>query len=1081
MLRVLIYVACFAVVVAPVVTQAQQTATAQISGIVQDPSGAGVPGAEVKITQTETQFTRTVISGSDGGYTAPNLPVGPYTMAVSAKGFSIYVQSGIVLQVSSNPVINPILRVGQMTETVQVTSEVTMTETHENSISQVIDQQRIVDLPLNGRQATQLILLSGGSAAAAPGGDVNTSKNYQSQSVTISVAGSQPNTTNYLMDGGDNNDAFSNVNKPFPFPDALQEFSVQTSALPARYGLHSGGVVNLVTKSGSNAFHGDAFEFLRNGAVNARNAFAPVHDALKRNQFGGVVGGPVIKDKLFFFGGYQGTRIKTEPTTTISIVPNQQMLSGDFSTVASSRCTQKPFTLTGFPNNQIPISRFNQSALNLLKYVPVSTDPCGTVQYGIPNNSDEDQFIGRADYNQSTKNSIFGRYFIADYRNPAIFDGKNALTTTKPGVAPRSQSVTLGDNYSFGPGTISSFHASFGRMRILRGPSSNLFSPQDVGINISQLIDHFIALDVTNFMTFGCGTCAPAKYVTNTYQVAEDVDLIRGSHQISAGINYIHLQLNALGNNASNGQFTFNGSNTGYGLADFLLGQPSNFTQSNPQRQNDRENYVSLYVQDAWRVNRRLSINAGLRWEPYFPQYDRYGRGSNFQLSDFLANKRSTVFSNGPAGETFHGDPGLPESNTFRHLNSFAPRVGLVLDRHGDGKETIRLSYGLFYDLPEIYYEVRMVSAPPFGNQVAVPNPAGGLTNPYQGFAGGNPFPQPFPPPKDVAFPTGGVWVNLPLHIKPTYMQQWNLSYQRQITANWLMSVSYLGNKTSHYWLGTEINPAVFVPGATTGNTNARRVLSRIDPVKGAPYATIAQTDDGSNASYNGLLTSVQHRFSHNFTALSNYTFSHCLNEGDVSGDLTGPQYQDPNNRRGSRGNCGYDRRHIFNNSIVVTSPKFSSHAVQAIAGNWQLSGILSIQSGAFWTVTSGRDNSLTGVNLDRPDLVGNYALDNRTFSNWFNAGAFRANAGGSFGNAGRDIVLGPKTINCDLGLMRQFPIHESIKLEFRAEAFNVINHPNLDTTVTSSFHLSLSDPKIGQITGAADPRILQFALKLHF
>ena len=512
------------------------------------------------------------------------------------------------------------------------------------------------------------------------------------------------------------------------------------------------------------------------------------------------------------------------------------MLNGDFTTVTSSTCTAVPITLKApFTGNQISPTRFSAAALNLLKYIPLSNDPCGKLQYGIPNNPAEDQIIGRIDFNQSAKNQIFGRYFVSDYRNLAIFDGKNMLTTTKAGVRPRSQSYTVADNYTFGPGTVSSFHGTFGRMRVLRGPSPNMISPQDVGINVAQNIDHYIDINVTNFMQFGCGTCAPAYYVTNTFQAAEDIDLIRGAHQISVGVNYIHLQLNSTGNNASNGQFTFNGSNTGHGLADFLLGAVSGFTQSNPQRQNDRQNYISLYVQDAWRVNRKLSLNLGLRWEPFFPQWDRYGRGSNFELSDYLANKRSSVYSNAPAGETFHGDPGYPRSNTFRHMRNFAPRVGLVFDPGGNGKQTIRASYGILYDLPEIYYEVRFVSAPPFGNQGSIPNPAGGLTNPYQGFPGGNPFPQAFPPPKDVAFPAGGVWINLPLHIKQTYMQQWNLSWQRQLTGNWLVTANYLGNKTSHYWLGREINPAVYGPGATTGNTNQRHVLSRIDPVRGMP------------------------------------------------------------------------------------------------------------------------------------------------------------------------------------------------------------------------------------------------------
>jgi hypothetical protein len=884
------------------------------------------------------------------------------------------------------------------------------------------------------------------------------------------------------MDGGDNNDAFSNVNKPFPFPDALQEFNVQASALPARYGLHSGGVVSLVTKSGSNAIHGDVFEFLRNGAVNARNFFAPKHDALKRNQFGGTLGGAIVKNKLFYFGGYQGTRIKTDPATTISTVPNAQVLAGDFSTILSSACTTTPITLKApFVGNKILPSQFNQQALNLTKYIPVTNDPCGKYQYGIPNNSDEDQLIGRIDFNPTDRHSIFGRYFISDYRNPAIFDGKNLLTTTKAGVRPRSQSLTLGDTFSFGPGTVSSFHAHVGRMRILREPPPDIISPRDVGINIAQYVDHFIYMDVTNFFNLGCGTCSPSFYITNTMQVAEDFDLIRGAHQIAFGMNWIHTQLNSAGNNLANGQFVFNGSISNYGMADFLMGTPSAFNQSNPQRQNERANSFALYLQDSWKMSRRITLNAGLRWEPFLPEWDRYGRGSHCELADFLANKRSTTYVNAPAGSTFHGDAGFGRSNTTGRWAQFAPRLGLVIDPKGDGKQTIRASYAILYDTPEIYYEVRFVSAPPFGNSLNIPTPIGGLTNPYLNYPGGNPFPQAFPPPKDVPFPTAGVWINMPLNIKPTYLQQWNLSWQRQLSANWLLTANYLGNKTTHHWIGTEINPAVPSPTATLGNTNQRRRLSLIDPVKGAPYATIGQTDDGSNASYNGMLVSIQHRFANHFTNLTNYTYSHCINEADVNGDLTGPQYQDPGNRRGNRGNCGYDRRYVFNNSLVVTSPHFQSKAAQYLAGDWQMSGILSVSSGAFYNVTLGRDNSFTGVAMDRPNLVADYQLANRTFDKWFNPNAFKASDPGTFGNLGRNVILGPKFVNFDIGLMRQFGLREGIKLEVRAEAFNVINHANLDTTSTSSFHTALNDPKLGQITAAGDPRILQFALKIHF
>ena len=337
-------------------------------------------------------------------------------MEVQASGFKLYSQSGILLQVGNSVEINPTLAVGSVNESIEVTASAEMVETRETSISQLIDQRRIVDLPLNGRQPTQLIVLSG-AAVTAPGGGMTGSKNYAS-STTISVAGGQANGVNYLLDGGDHNDNATNVNLPVPFPDALQEFSVQTSSLPARYGLHPGAVVNAVTKSGTNSMHGDLFEFLRNGNVNARNTFAPRHDTLKRNQFGGTFGDKIIRDKLFVFGGFQATRQRTDPPQTVAYVPTAAVMNGDFSTIDSGNCVSggkgrqlvDPITKTKFAGNQIPVSRFNPQALNLLKYVPESSDPCGKITYGIRRTGDENQGIGRIDWVQSTRHSLMGHF-----------------------------------------------------------------------------------------------------------------------------------------------------------------------------------------------------------------------------------------------------------------------------------------------------------------------------------------------------------------------------------------------------------------------------------------------------------------------------------------------------------------------------------------------------------------------------------------------------------------------------------------------------------------------------------------------
>src|SRR5215471_3890275 len=345
---------------------AQAVSGSQISGVVKDSSGAAIPGAEVTATKTDTGAVRTVFTNSDGSYVLPNLQVGPYQLKVVLQGFNTYVRDGIVLQVSTNPEINVTLTVGAISEQVTVTANASPVEMHSTGIGQVIDNQHVLEMPLNGRQATELIFLSG-LATAAPAGDLNTNKNFPT--VTISVAGGQANGITYIMDGGTHNDPFNNLNLPTPFPDALQEFKVETSALPARYGHHAASAVNVVTKSGSNTLHGDAFEFWRNWRFNEKNYFAPTVDSLNRNQFGGTAGAPVVKNKLFFFGGYQGKDERSNPATTISYAPTQAMLNGDFTQIASAACNGgKQLTLTGgFVGNTIAPSKFSPVSMNFLK------------------------------------------------------------------------------------------------------------------------------------------------------------------------------------------------------------------------------------------------------------------------------------------------------------------------------------------------------------------------------------------------------------------------------------------------------------------------------------------------------------------------------------------------------------------------------------------------------------------------------------------------------------------------------------------------------------------------------------------
>jgi hypothetical protein len=1080
---------------------AQAVAVAEVSGVVADPSGAAVAGAQVKVTETEQQWVRTTTTDDQGRYILPNLPVGPYELMVTANGFKSYVQSGIVLQVGNNVQINVALELGSLSESVKVTAAAGMVETRENSVSQVIDQARIVDLPLNGRAATQLILLAG-AANSAPNGELISSKGFYS-AVNISVAGGQVSGVNYLLDGGENIQNLWNVNMPFPFPDALQEFSVDASSLPARYGSRPGGVVNAVTKSGTNDWHGDLFEFLRNGDVNARNFFAPAHDSLKRNQFGGTVGSKIIRDKLFFFGGFQGTFNRSDPASTVSYVPTAAVLAGDFSAFDSAQCISggvgktlvDPTTGQPFPNNQIPVSRLNQQSLNLAKYLPAAQNVCGQVTYGIPFTGDEDQVVGRVDWLQSSKHSFFGRYFVDDWRNPQdLFGGRNLLETTSPGNLERAQTFTLGDTYAFSGTTVNAFHATASRVRVNRGPAADDISPSTIGVNIPEIFPNFIYASVTGYFAVGCGSCSNAYYHSNAFHYADDVDIIRGKHQIAFGVQYIRNQTNNTNGLNGNGDFTFNGQyasgkTVNDALAAYMLGVPNDFTQTGVQYNATRATAFGSYAQDTIRLTQHLTVNAGLRWDPFLAPYDYFGRGSDFYPAAYNAGQRSQVYTNAPVGLLFYGDPGIPKGFQHNQLANFSPRLGIVWDPDGKGRQTIRVSAGIVpYSAVPVTLGTRIFGQnAPYASTVDLTYPAGGFSNPWAGYPGGAPFPVPSPPPKNFTFPSGAQYSAFPLDPKTMSMAQWNLSYQRQITPDWLASVSYLGNKTTHIWTSEDINPGQYIPGSSA-SLNNRRPLYLKNPTTGAAYAAILMSDQGGNSNYSGLLLSLQHRFRHGVTLLTNYTWSHCISDVDYGSSLDADFYQNPYNRAADRGNCVFDVRQSTNTSLIVVSPVKGNGFADRVLRNWQIAPIVTIHSGLPLNVTDGVDISQTGIGLDRPNLIlPNTSPSSSNPLNFINRAAFQTQAAGTFGNLGRDVVSGPGTVNFDFSLSRTFRLRERWQLEGRAEAFNVINHPNFvganptlypaQTALTTT----LSSSTFGQIQNANDPRILQFALKLHF
>jgi hypothetical protein len=1093
---------------------AQTTAVAQISGTITDASGAAVANAQVTMTETDKDQVHATASDSTGHYVLPNLPVGPYRFEVKANGFKDYQQTGIVLVVNNNIQIDAPMQVGAITEKIEVSATANLVETKETSVSSVIDNQRINDLPLNNRQATQLILTLG-AAVYADSGDTG-SKTFWN-ATRIAVAGGQGNGTAYLLDGGDATDAMSNVNMPFPFPDALEEFSIETSSVSSRFGTHPGATVNVVTKSGSNAFHGDLFEYIRNGDLDARNFFSTTGaDTLKRNQFGGTAGGKIIKDKLFYFGGFQGTRNRSNPPQLTTHIPTAAMLSGDFSTIASAACGKavqltNPNGNTPFAGNQIPVSLLSPVAVALTQYLPTSSaNQCGTVTYGIPQTGDSEEYIGRADYIINEKHTLFGRYYADDWRNPPVLVNKNLLTSTSPGNFELATEATIGDSYTFGPGTVNSFHLGFNRIRDNRGPTSFPINWTDLGSNMYSAVPNFLLISgMTGGFTTYCGTCAPGHFNNNSYQLADDVDLIRGRHQIAIGFNVIRVQNNTISGFDENGAPTFNGQFTGLGMADFLLGKMSDFQQTNATPDNLRQWVMSFYAQDSFKVNSRFTLNFGLRWEPTFADPDKYKRGTSFSEAAFLAGQVSTVHPTAPPGLFFPGDPGIPAANWNGSYDNFAPRFGAVWNPHGDGRDTLRVGAGILYDATETWFNERETTNPPFGNDIDVGS-TGTLSNPWAGYAGGNPFPQ----HGNLFFPNFGTYINMPLNPKPTYVAQWNATYQRQFAGNWLASISYLGNKTTHLWIAEERDPAVYIPGncvagqygltaagpcSSTANTNQRRLLYLDNPATGIYYASIDTMDDGAVARYQGAVASVSHRFSHSFQMNANFTDSYCLSDYDFGAALAGSTNSQVFNRHADWGPCISDTRYIFNlTGTALSAFSTGNKLLDKVVNNWQLAPLFHAASGQTLNVTSGKDNSLTGLGNDRPDQVLSdvYATSPNCSSQaicvqYLNPAAFVQNPTGTYGDVGRNALRGPHNISFDLSLVRTFKLTERFNLEGRFEAFNILNHTNFvgafapaGQPAGASFgttSTTLSSSNFGQITGAYYPRILQFAMKLHF
>ena len=1089
-----------------------QLSTASLSGRVTDQSGAVLPGVTVTVTQTNTGFTRSDVTDGNGAYVMPNLPTGPYRLEVSLAGFRTYVQTGIVLQVAASPVINAVLSVGALEETVTVEGASPLVDVTSSGVSEVVRTQEILAMPLNGRNAVDLVTIAGAAvptitatARAFPGGK------------GISVAGGQSFGVAYLLDGAMHNNPQDNLNLPFPFPDALQEFSVATSGLNAQHGMHSGAAVNAVTRSGTNRFSGNAFEFLRDRRFNAKNPFAQVgadgkrvDDGLQRNQFGGTLGGPLVRNKLFFFGAYQGTTVRQQPAANIAWVPTAAMLAGDFTAFASPACNGgRQVNLTGgFANNRVDPARFSRAALNLVKYLPSTTDPCGQVTYKIGNDNNEGQFVGRVDYQRTANDTIFGRYIATSYTKSipmrpgdtvlSLYDAAN--NRNESGLDDLAQSLAVGNTRVFGSNTVNSLRFAFNRVAVRR-LAPETFDPYDLGSNVYSYQPHVMVVIVSG-NGFQANNPGPSRFMTNASQLSDDLTLVKGSHEMSVGGNVAYWRYSFQSHARSGGNWNFGlAQATGLGMADFLMGRVGRLEHGGPAILPMDQWYMGLYAQDTWRATARMTINAGLRWEPYFGQNVLNGAVYNFSLDNFRQNIRSTVFKNAPAGLIYPDDPGFPPGRTGLNKQwwNLSPRVGIGWDVSGNGRTAVRASYGLTYDFPNAEYQLINANSPPFGNRTLVEDPAGGFDDPY----GGSGIQHPIITSPDTVYIPFGAFGAVDPDLNSPRIQQWNVTIERQIGAAWQVSASYLGSYTDRLWNQVAINPGVFLglgPCTLNGvfyatctnntNINQRRVLSLSgeNPAAAALIGNMDIHNDIGTQNYRGLKLSFQRRAASGVSLSGNYTVSRCF--GDPAFQTGGfPQiangYTNPDDPAFDRGPCDQDRAHIGSFSAGAQTPQFSSRVWRAVASDWRVAGIVSAISGQPINVIAGQDRAFTGIQNQRVNQVLDNPYGDKTLNNWLNPAAFAQPAPGTLGNFRRNSVRAPGFWTIDMALSRVISSGGSRTLELRVEAFNLLNTFNWGppTLINADrTHVNFNSGAFGRITTmAGDPRIMQFGIKYGF
>ncbi|HVB86667.1 MAG TPA: TonB-dependent receptor [Candidatus Dormibacteraeota bacterium] len=1144
-------------------------ANGSLSGTVHDPSGAVVPGASVSLVNTALKTRYKTTSDAQGFYTFPTLPVGSYDLTVKSTGFQTQEKTGLAIDTDSALTVNIALQLGEGSQTITVAANAATTEAQVDTVSthlgEVVTGQQMRALPLNGRSYTDLlpiqpgvvpvttlqpnsVIMAGVTGTIDPSGDLNPGN--------LSIDGQRESANGFLVNGIDVQEHMNGGTSIVPNLDSIDEFRVLTNNFDPQYGNYNGGMVTVITKSGSDKFHGDAFEFLRNTALDARGYFDPNRPAFRQNQFGGTLGGPVVRGKVYFFTDYQGTRTNQGIETGLITVPSVQERLGNLgagaltgsvsgSYLASVLSQRLGYTVTArepysqvFPGGNIPQSAWSAPAINLLQYIPspnIGTNQFSTSAY--PETVRDDKGSARIDA-AIPWGELTAYYFVDDYSldNPypgqqggASIPGFDALTFG------RAQLFSLGDAKMFGADTVNEFHVG-----LLR--NSNVVGQPRGGLGVSLASQGFVTgtgtpgivvqapqyegVENITFPTFTMGVpVTNVVQMNNTLYLSDNVSRVFGTHTLNFGAEFHADQVNERPNATFNGTFNISGTETGSAFADFLIGVPSNFTQSSGQPFYLRNRYAGLFAQDSWRARSDLTLNFGLRWDYIMPFWEKYN-----QLQTIIPGRQSILYPNAPPGLVVPGDPGIPSTISPSKPDNFAPRIGLayapsfesgILEKlfGNGGKSSIRASYGIFYTaFPGLSAGI-MYAVPPFGYNYLSPQPplfATPFINANDGAQNIDPFPLTFPAhnvsPKnpDTSFNFANA---IPISADPyfyyrntvPYTENYMLSYERQITPSLLLTMSYVGNQGHHLLALLPTNPgnqalclSLSQPGEVAPGTStcgpfgedgtytsaSGQIYHGTRTTLGSNYGEVTAQRTIGNSNYNALETNL--RFvGKRSDFLLGYTYSKSIDQASNLGEEL-----NPSNLRATRAISAFDMRHNFVASYKVEIPFDTWFGHSRLTEGWSLSGTTRFSTGFPITLYDISDNSLlgtlgNGVNnnlLDTPNYNGGPLQINTNPRNGrpeFNTAAFSPEALGQLGNARRRFFYGPGISNFDMALEKSLRMTESKSFEFRLEAFNVFNHAQFYGA--GSVDGVINDPNFGQVVSAAAPRLVQAAAKFRF